>query len=94
MYRRNTHSLWNTILCIIVLYLGIGNVNCFAEEPFVMLQYNSGEILFQPIAIQETNELILLIRNYTLMKQELYLMKLGSILAMCLRIHLRFWIWM
>ena len=57
MYRRNTHSLWNTILCIIVLYLGIDNVNCFAEEPFVMLQYNSGEILFQPIAIQETNEI-------------------------------------
>ena len=57
MYRRNTHSLWNTILCIIVLCLGIGNVNCFADEPFVMLQYNSGEILFQPIAIQETNEI-------------------------------------
>ena len=57
MYRRNTHSLWNTILCIIVLCLGIDNVNCFAEEPFVMLQYNSGEILFQPIAIQETNEI-------------------------------------
>ena len=57
MYRRNTHSLWNTILCIIVLYLGIGNVNCFADEPFVMLQYNSGESLFQPIAIQETNEI-------------------------------------
>ena len=57
MYRRNKHSLWNTILCIIVLCLGIGNVNCFAEEPFVMLQYNSGKILFQPIAIQETNEI-------------------------------------
>ena len=57
MYRRNTHSLWNTILCVIVLCLGIGNVNCFADEPFVMLQYNSGEILFQPIAIQETNEI-------------------------------------
>ena len=57
MYRRNIHSLWNTILCIIVLYLGIGNGNCFAEEIFVMLQYNSGESLFQPIAIQETNEI-------------------------------------
>ena len=57
MYRRNIHSLWNMISCIIVLCLGIGNVNCFAEEPFVMLQYNSGEILFQPIAIQETNEI-------------------------------------
>lgn len=57
MYRRNTHSLWNAILCIIVLYLGIGNGNCFAEEIFVMLQYNSGESLFQPIAIQETNEI-------------------------------------
>lgn len=57
MYRKNTHSLWNVILCIIILCLGIGNGNCFAEEPFIMLQYNSGEILFQPIAIQETDEI-------------------------------------
>ena len=72
MYRRNTHSLWNAILCIIIFCLGNGTGNCSAEEQFIMLQYSSGEILFQPIAIQET-------RAIDITNPQLYIDETGTV---------------